>query len=62
MATFSGITARHCGPAVLPVTALPILTPDEQQKILVDWNATRTTIPKDKTLQQLFEAQVERNA
>ena len=44
----------------LPVAALPILTQDEQQKILVDWNATQTDYPKDKTLQQLFEAQVER--
>src|SRR5262249_16573921 len=39
---------------------LPILTDEEQQKILVDWNNTTINYSNNKTLQQLFEDQVKR--
>ena len=39
---------------------LPLLTPQEQQKILVDWNNTTTDYPRDKTVTQLFKTQVEK--
>ncbi|NDB84454.1 MAG: non-ribosomal peptide synthetase, partial [Alphaproteobacteria bacterium] len=37
-----------------------ILSAEERQQIIVDWNRTETEYPRDKTIQQLFEEQVER--
>ena len=37
-----------------------LLTPDERQKLLVEWNATRADYSKDICIHELFEAQVER--
>ena len=39
------------------LSALPLLTSAEQQQLLVDWNNTRTTYPRDKTVADLFEEQ-----
>ena len=39
---------------------LPIVTPQEQKQILVDWNRTETDYPRDKTIHALFEEQVEK--
>lgn len=39
---------------------LPLLTIEERQKILVDWNATQADFPADRCLYQLFEAQAEK--
>ncbi len=39
---------------------LPLLTQVEQHQILVEWNDTAVEYPKDKCIDQLFEAQVER--
>jgi amino acid adenylation domain-containing protein/FkbH-like protein len=36
------------------------LTTEERQQLLVGWNATQREFPKDKCLQELFEAQVNR--
>ncbi|GAB3327494.1 hypothetical protein GCM10027299_28180 [Larkinella ripae] len=44
-----------------PSTALktvPLLTPEEQQRILIDWNATAVPYPRDQTVAELVEAQV----
>ncbi|MCP4261672.1 MAG: amino acid adenylation domain-containing protein [Planctomycetes bacterium] len=41
------------------ITALPLLTHAEQQKLL-EWNQTETDYPKDKTIVDLFEEQVEK--
>ncbi|MDV7390845.1 amino acid adenylation domain-containing protein, partial [Arthrospira platensis SPKY1] len=41
-----------------PVSYLPLLTPAERQQLLVEWNATATDYPRDKTLQALFAEQV----
>ncbi|HEU5383697.1 MAG TPA: amino acid adenylation domain-containing protein [Ktedonobacteraceae bacterium] len=41
-----------------PITALPLLTPAEQQQLLVTWNATRQEYPCDYCTHQLFETQV----
>ncbi len=38
---------------------LPLLTPQENQQLLIGWNATEALYPRDKCLHQLFEAQVE---
>ncbi len=39
---------------------LPLLPGDEQEKLLVDWNATGTEYAGDTLVHQLFEAQVDR--
>jgi amino acid adenylation domain-containing protein len=39
---------------------LPLLTETERQKLLVEWNDTKTDYPRDLCIHQLFEAQVER--
>lgn len=43
------------------VGTLPVLTPAQRQRLLVDWNATRTRYPRDETIPQLFVQQVIRN-
>ncbi|MEH1827041.1 MAG: amino acid adenylation domain-containing protein [Nostoc sp.] len=42
------------------ISQLPILTPSEQQQLLVEWNDTQVDYPQDKCIDQLFEEQVER--
>ncbi|MEH2114379.1 amino acid adenylation domain-containing protein [Nostoc sp.] len=42
------------------ISQLPMLTEFEQQQLLVDWNDTQSNYPQDKSIHQLFEAQVER--
>jgi amino acid adenylation domain-containing protein len=42
-----------------PISELPLLTAGEQQRLLVEWNDTRTDYPRENTIDQLFEAQVE---
>ena len=39
---------------------IEIVTPDEKNKILYDFNNTQADYPKDKTITQLFEDQVEK--
>ncbi|HDN26118.1 MAG TPA: amino acid adenylation domain-containing protein, partial [Thioploca sp.] len=43
------------------VFKLPLLTEEERQRLLVEWNDTATDYPQDKCIHQLFEAQVEKN-
>jgi amino acid adenylation domain-containing protein len=42
------------------IDALPLLASEERHQITVEWNQTQRDYPKDKTIQQLFEAEVER--
>ncbi|MFN6571992.1 non-ribosomal peptide synthetase [Dendronalium sp. ChiSLP03b] len=42
------------------VADLQLLTSSEIQKLLVEWNDTKTDYPQDKCIHQLFEAQVEK--
>lgn len=42
------------------LSELPLLTKDERQQILVEWNDTQRDYPQNALLSQLFEAQVER--
>ncbi|MGI9214933.1 MAG: non-ribosomal peptide synthetase, partial [Gammaproteobacteria bacterium] len=39
------------------IDEISILTPEENQKILIDWNDTQVPYSKDQTVYQLFEAQ-----
>lgn len=42
------------------VDAVDLLTPGEREQILVEWNRTRTLVPRDVCVSDLFEAQVDR--
>lgn len=42
------------------LSELLLLTEAERHQLLVEWNATQTTYPKDMCIHQLFEEQVER--
>lgn len=42
------------------LSALPLLTEAEQNKMLVEWNKTQREFPRDKCIHELFEEQVKR--
>ena len=42
-----------------PISAFPILTPAEQQQILINWNQTQTPYPRSACIHHLFEQQAE---
>jgi amino acid adenylation domain-containing protein len=42
------------------VSTFCLLTAEEQQQLLMDWNRTLANYPADKTIQQIFENQLER--
>ncbi|ERT03805.1 AMP-binding enzyme family protein, partial [Lyngbya aestuarii BL J] len=41
------------------ISELTLLNQDEKQQILVEWNQTKTNYPREATIHQLFEQQVE---
>ncbi|MEJ2151273.1 MAG: AMP-binding protein, partial [Chloroflexota bacterium] len=43
-----------------PVSAYPLLSEDEREKLLVDWNQTALDYPRESCLPQVFEVQVAR--
>lgn len=43
-----------------PISALPILTNAERQRLLIEWNDTEADFPRAGCLHQLFEAQAKR--
>ena len=43
------------------ISQYPILTKQEEQQLLIEYNDTKVAYPKDKTIHQLFEAQVKLN-
>ncbi|QDK77161.1 amino acid adenylation domain-containing protein [Spirosoma sp. KCTC 42546] len=42
-----------------PLRSVSLLTPDERQRMLIDWNATKVPYPANQTIHQLVEAQVQ---
>ncbi len=40
-----------------PLSAMPLVSAEEQQKVLVEWNRTDGEFPRDTCLHELFEAQ-----
>jgi amino acid adenylation domain-containing protein len=38
-----------------PVRELPLMSPDERERVLVTWNQTKADYPRDATIQDLFE-------
>ncbi len=49
-----------CASPSLPIGQLPLLTAEERQLILLDWNDTHYDYPREQVLPALFEAQVQR--
>jgi aspartate racemase len=45
-----------------PLSRLPVLSEDEKQQVLVEWNQTDAEYPHDKCLHELIEVQAERVA
>ncbi len=43
------------------ISSLPILPINERQTLLTEWNSTETALPKNPTLNKLFERQVEKS-
>ncbi|MGI0116123.1 amino acid adenylation domain-containing protein [Zooshikella sp. RANM57] len=44
-----------------PISTIPILTPKETQKLLVDWNQTAAPYPVEQCIHELFEVQADKN-
>ncbi|MBD2460793.1 amino acid adenylation domain-containing protein [Oscillatoria sp. FACHB-1407] len=44
-----------------PLSALPLLTPEEQQTLLQQWQNPRSSYPVEACIHQLFEAQVQQH-
>jgi amino acid adenylation domain-containing protein len=42
------------------ISELPLLTPDEERRVVYEWNATHVDFPRDLRLHQLFEQQATR--
>ncbi|HEY0604969.1 MAG TPA: amino acid adenylation domain-containing protein, partial [Herpetosiphonaceae bacterium] len=40
-----------------PIAAIPLLTAEERQRILIDWNATAAALPLERSLMQQIEVQ-----
>jgi amino acid adenylation domain-containing protein len=45
----------------IAVTRLPLMTDDEQQRVLVDWNDTAAEYPRDECVHELFLQQARRH-
>ena len=43
-----------------PISELPLLTAEERQQLLIEWNHTQADYPRDRCIHQLFEEQVKR--
>ena len=43
-----------------PVSQLPLLTEEEEQKLLVGWNETAASYPRERCLHELLEAEAQR--
>src|SRR5205823_8141179 len=42
------------------VSRLPLVNEEERRRLLVDWNRTEAEYPRESSVHELFEAQVER--
>jgi aspartate racemase len=58
---FEVLLASAAATPDVSIAALPLIGAQEQQQILLDWNNTETSYPRDKCIQDLFEEQVRRN-
>ncbi|MBN3960152.1 non-ribosomal peptide synthetase [Nostoc sp. NMS8] len=59
MKHFQNLLAAIVTNSEQPVSQLPLLTAQERQQLLVEWNATQTDYPADQCIHHLFADQVE---
>ncbi len=57
---FVGLLEAILADPQAPISQLQLLSPEEQHRILVEWNATDSDYPRHLCLHQLFEQQAER--
>lgn len=57
---FRNIVSEVAADPSIKVSAIQMLAADELHALVTEYNSTETSYPKDKTLHQLFEEQVER--
>ncbi|NOQ25911.1 MAG: amino acid adenylation domain-containing protein, partial [Bacteroidales bacterium] len=57
---FKQIVSQIARKAEIKISAIDILTEDEKHQLLCEFNNTETDYPKDKTIHELFEEQVEK--
>ncbi|WP_162551232.1 non-ribosomal peptide synthetase [Paenibacillus tepidiphilus] len=58
---FSRILESVCADPDLPISRLEMLTEEEGQQLLLDFNASRREYPQEHTIHRLFEQQAERS-
>ena len=58
---YTGLLAAIVREPEQRLSALPLLTAEEQRQLLVEWNATRRAYPHEHCVHQLFELQAERS-
>ncbi len=58
MGHFQTLLTTIAGNSQARIEELPLLTAEERQQLLIDWNQTVTDYPKDKCIHQLFEERV----
>ncbi|NOQ26722.1 MAG: amino acid adenylation domain-containing protein, partial [Bacteroidales bacterium] len=57
---FKQTVVQFTGKSELKISAIDILTEEEKHQLLYEFNNTKADYPKDKTIHQLFEDQVEK--
>ncbi|WP_432408907.1 amino acid adenylation domain-containing protein [Wukongibacter sp. M2B1] len=58
---FKAVIDEIVGNDNIPVKDIDILTKEEKRQLLIDFNDTKREYPRDKTIHELFEEQVERS-
>ncbi|NOQ27975.1 MAG: amino acid adenylation domain-containing protein, partial [Bacteroidales bacterium] len=58
---FKKIVSQITRKSEVKISAIDILSKDEKHQLLYEFNNTKADYPKDKTIYQLFEEQVEKN-
>lgn len=58
---FEGLARAICDDHRRPVSEFGLLTPAEEDRILHDWNSTRSDYPQQHCVHRLFEEQVQRS-
>jgi len=56
---FTILLQSICAQPDQPISRLPLLSENERQRILADWNRTQADFPRDKCIHELFETCVE---
>ena len=59
---FQSLLAAGAEDPSIKISRLPLLSEAERQQLLVEWNDTAVAYPREATVHQLFEAQVDRSS